>query len=69
MTKEHLGDALNMLSDEIIEETDKVRTNSKPKRSRKRPIAAAACICLIVAGVLAGRIFSRPCGRSDDPKA
>lgn len=47
-----------MLSDEIIEETDKIRTNSKPKRRWERPIAAAACICLIVAGVLAGRIFS-----------
>lgn len=58
MTKEHISDALNMLSDDIIEETDKVRTHSKPKRSRKWPIAAAACICLIVAGVLAGRIFS-----------
>lgn len=58
MKKEHLSDALNMLSDDIIEETDKIRTNSKPKRRWGRPIAAAACICLIVAGVLAGRIFS-----------
>lgn len=58
MRKENISDALNMLSDNIIEETDKIRTNSKPKRSRKWPIAAAACICLIVAGVLAGRIFS-----------
>lgn len=58
MRKEHLGDALNMLSDDIIEETDKIRTNSKPKRRWERPIIAAACICLIVAGVLAGRIFS-----------
>lgn len=58
MRKENISDALNMLSDDIIEETDKIRTNSKPKRSRKWPIAAAACICLIIAGVLAGRIFS-----------
>lgn len=58
MRKGHISDALNMLSDDIIEETDKIRTNSKPKRSRKWPIAAAACICLIIAGVLAGRIFS-----------
>lgn len=58
MKKEHLSDALNMLSDEIIEETDKIRTNSKPKRRWERPIAAAACICLIVAGVFAWRSFS-----------
>ena len=58
MRKEHISDALNMLSDDIIEETDAVRTNSKPKRRWARPIAAAACICLIVAGVFAWRNFS-----------
>lgn len=58
MRKEQLSDALNMLSDDIIEETDAVRTNSKPRRRWVRPIAAAACICLIVAGVFAWRNFS-----------
>ena len=32
MKKEHISDALNMLNDDIIEETNNVRTNAKPKR-------------------------------------
>ena len=32
MKKEQISDALNMLNDDIIEETNNVRTNAKPKR-------------------------------------
>ena len=32
MKKEHISDALNMLNDDIIEETNNVRTNAKPTR-------------------------------------
>ena len=58
MKKEHISDALNMLNDDIIGETNKVRTNSKPKRRWERQIATVACICLIVVGVFAWRNFS-----------
>ena len=58
MKKEHISDALNMLNDDIIEETNNVRTNAKPKRRWERQIAAVACICLIVVGVFAWRNFS-----------
>ena len=57
MKKEHISDALNMLNDDIIEETNNVRTNAKPKRRWERQIAAVACICLIVVGVFAWRNF------------
>ena len=30
MKKEHINDALNMLNDDIIEETNKARANAKP---------------------------------------
>lgn len=55
MKKEHISDALNMLNDDIIEETNNIRTNAKPKRRWERQIAAVACICLIVVGVFAWR--------------
>ena len=58
MKKERISDALNMLNDDIIEETNKVRANAKPKRRWERQIAAVACICLIVVGVFAWRNFS-----------
>ena len=58
MKKEQISDALNMLNDDIIEETNNVRTNAKPKRRWERQIAAVACICLIVVGVFAWRNFS-----------
>ena len=32
MKKEQISDALNMLNDDIIEETNKVRADAKPKR-------------------------------------
>ena len=32
MKEEHISDALNMLNDDIIEETNNVRANAKPKR-------------------------------------
>ncbi|MGI6316886.1 MAG: hypothetical protein ACOX17_09525 [Christensenellales bacterium] len=55
MKKEHISGALNILNDDIIEETNRVRANAKSKRRLVRPIAAAACICLIVVGVFVWR--------------
>ena len=48
MKKEHISDALNMLNDDIIEETNNVRTNAKPKRKWVKWGAVAACLCLAV---------------------
>ena len=45
MKKEHISDALNMLNDDIIEETNNVRTNAKPKRKWVKWGVAAACLC------------------------
>ena len=50
MKKEHISDALNMLNDDIIEETNNVRTNAKPKRKWVKWGVAAACLCLVVIG-------------------
>ena len=47
MKKEHISDALNMLNDDIIEETNNVRTNAKPKRKWVKWGVAAACLCLM----------------------
>ena len=55
MKKELLSDALNMLNDDIIEETDEARAKAKPKRRLIHLIAVAVCICLVVAGVFALR--------------
>ena len=48
MKKEHISDALNMLNDDIIEETNKVRANVKPTRKWVKWGAVAACLCLAV---------------------
>ena len=50
MKKEHISDALNMLNDDIIEETNKVRANAKPTRKWVKWGAVAACLCLLVCG-------------------
>lgn len=48
MKPEHISDALNHLSDEILEETDHIRDR---KRTPKRYTwAIAACLCLIAVG-------------------
>ena len=52
MKKEHISDALNMLNDDIIEETDKVRVNVKPTRKWIKWGVAAACLCLVLAAVI-----------------
>lgn len=47
MKPEHISDALSQLSDEMIEETDQIRT----RKSRKRwGLWAAACLCVVIAG-------------------
>ena len=51
MKKEHISDALNMLNDDIIEETNNVRTNAKPKRKWVKWGVVAACLCLLVATI------------------
>ena len=48
MKKEHISDALNMLNDDIIEETNNVRANAKPKRKWVKWGVVAACLCLAV---------------------
>ena len=48
MKEEHISDALNMLNDDIIEETNNVRTNAKPKRKWVKWGVVAACLCLAV---------------------
>ena len=48
MKKEHISDALNMLNDDIIEETNKVRANAKPTRKWVKWGTVAACLCLTV---------------------
>ena len=48
MKKEQISDALNMLNDDIIEETNKVRADAKPKRKWVKWGAVAACLCLAV---------------------
>lgn len=52
MKKEHISDALNMLNDDIIEETNNVRTNAKPKRKWIKRGVVAACLCLVLAAVI-----------------
>ena len=57
MKKEHISDALNMLNDDIIEETDKVRANAKPKRPWITWGAVAACLCLAVMSIVVLKSF------------
>lgn len=54
MKKENISDAMNMLSDDFIEETDRLRSGSVKAEARQRRVrrwgALAACVCLIAAG-------------------
>lgn len=53
MKKESISVALNMLSDDIIEETEKLRSGSAKAKTKQKYVkwgALAACLCLIVAG-------------------
>lgn len=58
MKQEHISDALNLLEDDIIEETDNVRKNKKnPQRGLTRWGVLVACLCLLVIStVLASRL-------------
>ncbi|MDE6726248.1 MAG: hypothetical protein K2J79_11670 [Ruminiclostridium sp.] len=56
MTSENISDAINMLSDDIIEETDRLRSGSVKAEARQIPVkwgALAACACLLAAGAFA----------------
>ena len=44
MKPEYVSDALNHLSDEVIEEADRVRTRACSPRGKWLPWAAAACL-------------------------
>lgn len=53
MKKENISDAMNMLSDDIIEETDRLRSGSAKSEAKQRRVkwgALAACMCLLAAG-------------------
>lgn len=53
MTNENISDAMNMLSDDIIEETDRLRSGSAKVKAKQRYVkwgALAACVCLVAAG-------------------
>lgn len=52
MRPEHISDALNHLSDELIEETDKVRSQRPALRKKWALWGAAACLCIVLAGAL-----------------
>lgn len=56
MKKENISDAMNMLSDDIIEETDRLRSGSEKSEAKQRRVkwgALAACVCLVAAGAFA----------------
>ena len=54
MKAEHISDALNDLEDGIIEETDKLRETRRRRGGIwKRWAAAAACLCVVAAAVVA----------------
>lgn len=56
MTSENISDALNMLDDDIIEETDRLRSGSAKVKAKQRYVkwgALAACVCLVAAGAFA----------------
>lgn len=64
MKKEQISDALNMLNDDIIEETNTVRTTATPKHKWGRLVATVACACLIITGVFAWRHFPNQSGNT-----
>ncbi len=56
MKKENISDAMNMLSDDIIEETDRLRKGSVKAKVKQRYVkwgSLAACVCLLAAGAFA----------------
>jgi hypothetical protein len=54
MKREDISDAMNLLDDDIVESTEKIRKNGKQSRKRKwvKWGAVAACLCLIIAGTI-----------------
>lgn len=47
MKQEQLSDALNYLPDEMLEETEHVRSVTRQKRIWRKWMAAAACLVLV----------------------
>lgn len=54
MKREDISDAMNLLDDDILESTEKIRKNGKRSIKRKwvKWGVAAACLCLIIAGTI-----------------
>lgn len=53
MKEEKLCDAMNLLPEDMIHETEQIRSNQKKRRrSWLKWVSAAACLCLVVGGVL-----------------
>lgn len=54
MKREEISDAMNLLDDDLVESTEKIRKTVRrsPKRTWVKWAAAAACLCLIVAGAI-----------------
>ncbi len=54
MKQEDISDAMNLLDDDLIESTEKIRKTVRrsPKRTWVKWAAAAACLCLIGAGAI-----------------
>lgn len=60
MKSENISDALNMLSEDIIEETDRLRQGSAKVKAKQRYVkwgALAACACLLAAGAFAWKFW------------
>lgn len=63
MRGEHISDALNMLPDEMLEETERIRgRRSRTNGFWRKGIAAAACFVLVVSGIW---MFSQDFTRHD----
>lgn len=53
MKNEHISDALNLLSDDLVEETAEVRRGGKrPNKTWRKWVVAAACLCILAAGAV-----------------
>lgn len=50
MKREELSDAMGMLDEKILQETESIRARAKKKSVIRKWIAAAACLCLIASG-------------------
>lgn len=72
MKKEKLHDALNLLDDDLIEQVDELRRKSKKKERKEnrrfwlKTGIQAACLCVVVLGILSLGKFAGSPGALDD---